>query len=132
MSLKERINKEYLEAFKGRDIFKKTVLSVIKGEIQTIEKNNKVDALSDEEITKILQKSVKSLNEMIKTGDEDSKKELEIINSYLPKQMSESEIEVKIKELISEGADNIGLIMKEFSKLPADRSLVSKIFNKLK
>lgn len=132
MSLKERINKEYLDAFKSRDIFKKTVLSVIKGEIQTIEKKQNVENLSDEEITKILQKSVKSLNEMIKTGDEDSKKELEIINSYLPKQMSESEIEVKIKELISEGADNIGLIMKEFSKLPADRSLVAKIFNKLK
>lgn len=130
MTLKERIDKDYIEAFKNRDIIKKTLLSVIKGEIQTIEKNTMVDNLSDDEVIKILNKSVKSLNEMIKTkNDEQSIVELEIIQSYLPKQMDDIEILVKISELVDDGVSNLGELMKAFSNLPADKKLVREIWN---
>ena len=36
--LKEQINKDYMVAFKNKDVVSKNLLSVIKGEIQTIEK----------------------------------------------------------------------------------------------
>jgi hypothetical protein len=49
MTLKEKINADYMTAFKAKDVVSKKLLSVIKGEIQTIEKNVGVDSLSDEE-----------------------------------------------------------------------------------
>lgn len=129
--LKERIAKDYMKAFKERNQEVKKILSVVKGEIQTIEKNKGIDNLPDEEVIKILTKTAKSLKEMVKSGDKEAKSELDIIESYLPKQMSEDEIKNKIKDLVDSGINNIGSIMKEFSKLPADKKLVANIFNNL-
>lgn len=132
MSLKEKINTDYLLAFKTKNVVAKNILSVIKGEIQTIEKNNMVDNLSDEEVVKILNKMVKSLKEtIILSNDEKTTKELEIIESYLPRQMSEEDIRLKVNELINSGAKNIGDFMKGFVGLPVDRKLVSDIVKKL-
>lgn len=138
MSLKAKINADYLSAFKNKDVVTKNLLSVIKGELQTLEKNTGVDNISDDEVTKILNKNVKSLKETISlmnegTSKELTKKELEILESYLPKQMSEDEIRVKITELIENGeANNIAEVMRIFGKLPADRSLVASTFHSLK
>jgi uncharacterized protein YqeY len=126
--LKTKINADYLIAFKGGDHLRKMILSVVKGEIQTREKNLAVADLTDEEVTKILQKTQKSLKETISlSGDQKSKDELAIIEEYLPKEMTRDEIEAKIREVVGDGPVNIGLVMKAFAGLPADRSLVSKI-----
>ena len=135
MTLKEKINKDYIEAFKAKDSVKKNLLSVIKGEIQTVEKNTGVENLSDEDVTKILNKSVKSLKETL-TSLTDSEKvstvqtELNIVESYLPKQLSVEEIQSKIDALVASGMKNMGMIMKEFNSLPADKKLVSELVKK--
>lgn len=128
MTLKQQIQKDYLNAFKTKNVIVKNLLSVIKGEIQTIEKNTGITDLSDEDITKILNKTAKSLKEMVNNGSEISTLELMIIESYLPKQMTREEIEIKISELLSNGMNNLGEIMKVFSTLPADKRVVSEIF----
>lgn len=51
---------------------------------------------------------------------------LKEVEKDLPKQMSESEIKTKIQEIIDNNS-NIGIIMKEFKELPADKALVSKL-----
>ena len=58
--------------------------------------------------------------------------ELFIIESYLPKQMSETEIVTKIQELLDGGASNIADIMRAFATLPADRQTVASIYHSLK
>jgi len=131
LSLKEEISKDYMMAFKARKDLDKKLLSVVKGEIQTLEKNMRVETLSDKEVTKILNKMSKSLKESLSNGDEVAKEELEIISKYLPKEMSEIEIKEKVSQFIKDGVDNIGGIMKEFSKLPADKKLVSKYFREI-
>jgi len=132
MELKKKINADYLVAFKSKNVIAKNVLSVVKGEIQTIEKNTGSSNLSDEEVIKILNKTAKSLKETISlSGDQKSIQELEIVESYLPTQMSDEEITRKISEVISTGATNIGMIMKEFSTLPADKKKVSEIAKNL-
>ena len=120
-----------MTAFKSKNVVAKNLLSVIKGEIQTQEKNTGVVTLSDEEVTKILNKTVKSLKETIEKGGETSKEELEIIEGYLPKQLSREEIVVKITELKSAGVTNIGQIMKEFASLPVDRKIVSEVIKEI-
>jgi uncharacterized protein YqeY len=133
MTLKERINADYMTAFKAKDTTTKNLLSVIKGEIQTIEKNTGVETMSDEDVLKIIAKTKKSLDETnTKFPSEQTAAELAIVEAYLPKQMSETEIELKIKQLIEAGATNIGDIMKSFSALPADKKAVSSIYARLK
>lgn len=133
MTLKEQIAAHYMIAFKTKDQIAKNLLSVIRGEIQTIEKNTGVESMTDEDVLKILAKTKKSLDETnSKFPSEQTVKEIEIVESYLPKQMSIDEIEAKVKELISEGADNIGAVMKAFAMLPADKKAVGAAFAKLK
>lgn len=128
MKLKELISKNYMQAFKEKNVVAKNLLSVVKGEIQTIEKNTGTENLSDEEVLKILNKTAKSLKETIeKTSDAESKLQLEIVESYLPKQLSKEEIVVKVNEIVASGVTNIGLIMKEFATLPVDRKIVSEV-----
>jgi uncharacterized protein YqeY len=127
MTLKEKINADFMTAFKSKNMIAKSILSVVKGEIQTIEKNIGSDSLSDAEVTKILTKTVKSLKETITfSNDEKSKLELAIVEVYLPTQMSKEEVTAKVTELVNSGITQIGAIMKEFSTLPADKKMVSE------
>ena len=132
--LKERINADYMTAFKSKDTVAKNLLSVIKGEIQTIEKNSGVTNLSDDEVVKILAKTRKSLEETrSKFPSDQVTTELYIVESYLPKQMSEDEIRSKIKELVESGqAGNIAEVMRAFGSLPADRKIVASVYQSIK
>lgn len=130
MKLREQINTDFMTAFKAKNTVAKNLLSVVRGEIQTTEKNTGKE-LSDEEVLAILTKTTKSLKEMVANGSEQAKIELEIIESYLPKQMSKEEVAAKVAEVINSGATNIGAIMKEFATLPADKKMVSEVAREL-
>lgn len=132
MTQKQKIEKDYIVAFKERNTVAKNLLSVIKGEIQTVEKNINQSSLSDDEVNKILTKVSKNLRETIeKTGDENSKSELLIIEAYLPKQMSREEIKQIVGGLVMSGVTNIGMIMREFSNKPADKKVVSEVIKEI-
>ncbi len=131
MTIEKRIEADFLKAFKERNAEVKSLLGTVKGEMQTLKKNLVVENLSDEESIKILTKFSKNLKENIRlVNDEKSKVELDIIESYLPKQMSEDEINSKLGEMIASGITNIGMIMKEFAQLPVDKKLVSELAKK--
>jgi uncharacterized protein YqeY len=134
--LKEKINNDYMIAFKNKQSTAKTVLSVIKGEIQTQEKKDNVQHLSDENVLKIINKMVKSLKETLtglsKMSDREelaqqTKDELSIMEAYLPKELTSNEINEKLDKIIASGANNIGMIMKEFANLPVDKKIVSEL-----
>jgi uncharacterized protein YqeY len=138
--IKEQINKDYMTAFKAKNTVAKNLLSVVKGEIQTQEKNTGVENMSDEDVLKILTKTAKSLNETIKSlSPVDGKgedlvqacAELAIVQSYLPKQMSKDEVTQKVTELVNSGVTQIGSIMKEFASLPADKKMVSEVIKEI-
>jgi uncharacterized protein YqeY len=135
--LKDKIHADYMTALKNKDVVTKNLLSVIKGSIQSTEKNQMVNDLSDDKVIEILKQIAKSTKETISlmqesTSKELAKKELETIESYLPKQMSEDEIRVKVQELISENDLNIAEVMRIFSTLQADRKLVAEVYHSLK
>ena len=132
MSLKEKISKDYMTAFKEKNVVAKNLLSVVKGEIQTIEKNTGVDCLSDAEVIKILNKTAKSLNEVIATnGDEESKLQLTIVEALLPTALTREDIVAKVNELVASGVTNVGGIMKEFATLQVDRKVVSEVIKEV-
>jgi uncharacterized protein YqeY len=117
-----------MEAFKSRNTEVKILLGTIKGEMQTLKKNLMVESLSDDKSIELLNKFAKNMKETIRlTDDEKTKSELTIIETYLPKQMTEDEISKKLDEIIANGATNIGAIMKEFATLPVDKKMVSEL-----
>jgi uncharacterized protein YqeY len=132
MNLKEQISKDYMTAFKEKNVVAKNLLSVVKGEIQTIEKNTGVDCLSDAEVIKILNKTAKSLKEVIATsGDTESKTQLEMVEALLPAAMTREDVVVKVSALVASGITNVGGIMKEFATLQVDRKVVSEVIKEV-
>jgi uncharacterized protein YqeY len=125
MGLKDKINEDFLIAFKAKDMEKKNFLGVVKGEIQTEE--GRTGEANDDVVIGILKKIEKSL---VQTNTEESLKELEYIKPYLPKMMDEILIRSIIESYKNTGINNIGQMMGAFNKEykgKADNSLVSKI-----
>jgi len=136
MRLKNKINEDYMIAFKTKQSTAKMVLSVVKGEIQTQEKVDNVQHLSDEKVLKIINKMVKNLKETLNglssmSGREEltqlTKDELSLMENYLPKELTIDEINQKLDSAITSGANNFGMIMKEFTNLPVDKKIVSEL-----
>jgi len=130
--LKEQINTDYIVALKAKDTYTKNILSVVKGEIQNVEKNFGETNLSDSNVIKILSKIQKSLKETLsKVDDEESKFQLEVVEKYLPKQISDEEIFERIKVLMKEGISDIGGIMRGFANLNVDKKRVSELYKQI-
>ncbi len=111
MNLVEKINADFMMAFKAKDMQKKNFLGVVKGEIQNeFGRSGKND---DEIVLSILRKMEKSLKQ---TNTEESLNELEYIKPYLPTMMSEDLIREKVIDFVSNGLTNVGQIMAEFNK----------------
>ena len=125
MTLREKINDEFMLAFKNKEMVKKNFLGVLKGEIQNEE--GRGVKITDEVVISILKKMEKSLTQ---TNTDESLKELEYIKPYLPTLMDETLIRSIINSYKNTGIDNVGKMMGEFYKEhkgKADNSLVSKI-----
>ena len=129
MSLKERINADFMSAFKNKETEKKNFLGVVKGEIQNEE--GRTGSATDEVVIAILRKMEKSLNQ---TGTPESMKEMEYIKPYLPSQMGSDRIREIISSYKTNGLTNVGQIMGEFNKNfkgQADNKIVSEIAKKV-
>ena len=125
MTLKERINADFMLAFKAKDMVRKNFLGILKGEIQNEEGRGTL--ATDAVVMSILKKMEKSLK---LTNSEEALTELGFIEPYLPTMMTEEQIATVIKDLVAGGANNIGLIMGTFNKTyvgQADNAIVSRL-----
>ena len=121
MSLKETLNNDIKTAMKAKDKETLAVLRMIKTAVQAAEIDKKEELNADEELT-ILAREAKqrreSLAEFVKAGRDElvakTETEIEIVERYLPKQLSVEEV----KEVIATVAEKIGATtQKEFGKL---------------
>ncbi len=141
MTLIERIDQDMKEALKAGQKLKLTVLRGLKSDCKY--KQIEIGSpLTEEQVVGVLSSSAKKRRESIeqyrlgKREDLAQKEEaeLEIINSYLPQQLSEDRLRELIREAIAEsGADSpqkIGLVMKVLMpkvKGQADGKLVNRL-----
>lgn len=122
MKLKEKINRDFLEAYKNKEMNKKTFLGVLKGAIQTQE--GKMVESTDENVLKVVKSFEKGIKETIevkrKMGEnvDEQIAELSYLESYLPELMSEDEIRSIVSEMVNrEGINkNEGFLMGLFNK----------------
>lgn len=117
MTLKERINADYIAAFKAKDTIGKSALSGLKSKILEAEKAGPAGPagteLSDADVLKIVIGTIKqrkqSVEEFTKANRMDLVEqellELTPIEAYLPKQMDDKEIAEAVKCIISELED---------------------------
>lgn len=127
--IKDRINADFMSAFKNKEMVKKNFLGVVKGEIQNEEGRGTV--ATDEVVIGILRKMEKSLKQ---TNTVESLTELDFIVPYLPQLMSEDMIRVILGGYKSDGINNIGAMMGAFNKEHkglADNNLVSSIIKEI-
>ena len=121
MSLKETLNNDIKTAMKAKDKETLAVLRMIKTAVQAAEIDKKEELNAEEELT-ILAREAKqrreSLAEFVKAGRDElvakTEAEIEIVERYLPKQLSVEEV----KEVIATVAEKIGATtQKELGKL---------------
>lgn len=141
MSIKEELLKALKEAMQAKDTLKKDTITMLRAAILQVEKDTQKE-LSETEIQVIVAKEVKkrqeSMAEFEKGGREDlvdqTKKEIEILSAYAPKQLSKEEIEALVIDAIAEtgatGPRDMGRVMgalREKTAGKADGKLVSDI-----
>ncbi len=122
--LKEKLMEELKVAMREKDDIKKNTVQMVRAAILQIEKDKGI-TVEDDKILEIIAKEVKGKKDAIvdfeKAGREDlvnqTNLEIEILQKYLPKQLSKEEIEEKVSAIISKiGATSMkdmGAVMKE-------------------
>lgn len=122
MSLEVRINEDLKEAMKSKDAISLRGIRAVKAAILLAKTDGSGEALNEEKEIKLLQKLVKqrqdSLDIYIKQNREDlasvEREEIEVIQRYLPEQLSEE----KLKEIISRIISTTGASgMKDMGKV---------------
>lgn len=135
--LKEQLKKDEIAAMKARDKARVSVLRMVSAEIKAYEVNNRED-ISDENVIKIIEKSIKQTKEALEYAKQANNEEkiqegnfaLEVLTPYLPKQLTEEEVSEMLKEIIANGnytVKDMGKIMKEIMPKIAGKFDRSKI-----
>ena len=143
--MKAKLNHDLKEALKAKDEVKLRTVRMLLAAIKNFEVE-KMGPATDEEIFQIMSKEIKKRQEAIemyeKGGRPDlsqaEKQEIEVIQSYMPNQLSEEEIRELARKVISEmnlkSPKDVGTAMKVIMpqvKGRADGKLVNKIVSEL-
>lgn len=140
MNLFEKVSEDIKDAMRAKDKVKLEALRGVKKEFLEAKTSKGGDGeLSDDVATKILQKMVKQRKESAEIYKTQNRPELAepelaeaaVIEQYLPKQLSEAELETKLKEIIAKvgasGAADMGKVMgvasKELAGLAAGKAI---------
>ncbi len=133
MTFEEKINEDLKKAMKEKDKTALRGLRAIKSAILLAKTDGSGKELDEESQIQLLQKLVKQRRESLDIYEKQNRPELaevereeiEVISEYLPKQLSEEELEAEIDRIIEEtGAEN----MKDMGKVMgiAGRELAGK------
>ncbi len=124
MSLKDKLMLDLKEAMKDKDTIRKNTVQLVRSGVLQIEKDKKIE-LDDEGVLDVISKELKkrrdSMPDYVKSGRQDLidnlNKEIEVLLTYLPKQLTEDEIRAIVEEAVKEtGATT----MKDMGKVMAN------------
>ncbi len=117
MELWDKINQDLKQAMKEKDQYKLEALRAIKSQLLLLKTaEGSTGEISEAEALKILQKMVKQRKEAAELYKANGREQLaeqelmqaKVIEQYLPKQMSQEELEAELKKIIEQvGATSI-------------------------
>jgi len=138
--IKNDIEKQLKEALKKKNEVVISTLRLILASIKNYEIEQKRRELDDQDIIKVLKREAKKRHESIEAYHQGGRneladqeqRELDVIKTYLPAEMSAEEIRRVVKKIIEDKSEpvNFGMIMGETMKQlgqAADGKLVSQI-----
>ena len=146
MNIQEQIQNDIKEAMKAKDREKLSALRDIKSKLLLEMTKDGSDSVDEGVAMKILNKLAKQRSEAATIYTEQGRKDLaaeelsqaEVIKAYLPEQLSEGEIEEKVKAIIAEtGASSMADMGKVMGRASAsmagvaDGKVISGIVRKL-
>lgn len=146
MTLEEKINSDLKAAMKAKDQDALRSIRAIKAEILKAKTDGSGQAIDEAREIKLLQKMVKQRKDALdiyeKQGREDLAKvesvEIDIIEKYLPQQLTEAELEPILAEIIAQTGANsmkdMGKVMGMASKKlagSADGKMISGVVKRL-
>ena len=145
MSLKEKLNEDLKQAMRDKEVVKRDSIRAINTMIKQIEVDERRE-IDDEEVIKLIQRGIKQREEAITQYSAASRDDLvqkeqeqvDVFMLYLPKQLSDEELENGMKEIISEvGATSLkdmgkvmGVASKKFAGV-ADGKRINEMVKKL-
>lgn len=139
--MKERILVDLKNAMKNQNKDLLNVVRMVKGAIQ-LEEIKVKHVLNDDEVITIIAREIKTRKESIKEFEkggrtdlvEKTEKEIELLNKYMPEQLSEEEIIKTVNDVFDElkpsSVSDMGKIMGKLTPIlkgKADLGLVNKI-----
>lgn len=139
--LKEKLMEDLKESMKTKDTVRKNAVQMVRASILQIEKDKGIE-VEDEKIIDIIAKEVKTKKDALKDFEKAERqdlidltnREIEILQEYLPKQLSRDEVKAEVQKIISEiGATSMkdmGAIMKE-AKAKMGTSAEGKTINEV-
>jgi uncharacterized protein len=136
MTFQERLDSDLKEAMRAKDATTLGVLRMLKSALKytAIEKSGAQAELSDAEAAQVIRKQAKQRQDSIESFEKGGraelaakeKKELSILNAYLPQAMSADELSKVVRETIAEiGATSkaqMGAVMKALQAKVAGRA----------
>ena len=132
--LEEKIFNDYKEAMRNKDIIKSSLLSFLRSEMINTAFAKKKKNLDDNEVIAALRKQVNAHQDSIEQFQKGNRldlvdketKELEILKSYLPKEIPLNELKAIIEEAVSftqaTSLKDMGKVMKEVNAKVAGRA----------
>lgn len=145
MSLKQQLKDDLKVAMRAKEIVKRDCIRAINTMIKQIEVDERKD-LNDEDILKLIQKGIKQREEAVsqyKVASRDDlvqreQEQIDVFKEYLPKQVTDEELEVGMKEVIAQvdakSMKDMGKVMGQASKKfagVADGKRISEMTKKL-
>lgn len=109
MSLKEKLNEDLKQAMRDKEVVKRDSIRAINTMIKQVEVDER-RVLDDAEVIKLIQRGIKQREEAIsqysaaKREDlvQKEQEQVDVFMNYLPKQLSDEELETGMKEIITE------------------------------
>lgn len=107
--MKEKLINDLKDSMKNKDLIRKNTIQLIRASILQYEKDKQTEA-DDNKIIEIIAKEKKSrldaLSDFEKANRDDlvenTKKEIDILDTYLPKQLSDEELRIEVAKIINE------------------------------
>lgn len=145
MSLEQQLMADLKDSMKTKDTVRKNTITMVRAAIKQREIDERIE-LSNEDILEIISKQLKEKRMVIEEFNKGNRQdlvdltelEIEILLKYLPKQLTEEEIEKIVEETIKEidatSMEDIGNIMKAVMpkvKGKADGKMVNKAVRKI-
>jgi uncharacterized protein len=136
MTLQQRVDSDLKDGMRAQNAAKVGVLRMLKSALKyaAIEKSGAEAELSDAEAAQVIRKQVKQRQDSIESFEkggrpelaEKEKKEMSILNEYLPQAMNAAELAQAVREAITEvGATSkaqMGVVMKAVQAKVAGRA----------